>query len=352
MKQNNLDTRHKAQGSYVDCDPKGSACLIDMSSTNSLFIARLLLALAVPFFAVALISPPRNSAGAKVDSRSLQSPSPTPRPITNGGTPVVSPDGKHIAFNSDRGGAPDLFVINSDGTGERQLTNTPENEGNLQWSSDGKILFSVFKNDASRLYAIDSDGKNQRELVSVPGRAPTLSPDGKQMVYMAGTWTATRLMLAASDGSNARQINDGSSIAWNSHWSPDGKRIAFTGRDEPNGELAVFVMDAEGSGRKHLTHVPAEEGGAQWPVWSPNGRQLAVQVNSRAQKGSAHIWIVDVTTGDAHKLAAHAESYLDETPSWFPDGKRIAFQSNRTGRMEVWVMNTNGSGAKQVTDVK
>jgi Tol biopolymer transport system component len=39
-------------------------------------------------------------------------------------------------------------------------------------------------------------------------------------------------------------------------------------------------------------------------------------------------------------------------PSWFPDGKRIAFQSDRTGRMEVWVMNADGSGARQVTGLK
>ena len=278
-------------------------------------------------------------------------PTPTPRPVTSGSLPVVSPDGSRIAFTSNRTGAPDLFVIDADGNNKRQLTNTPEVEGNLAWSADGKILFSVFKDEISRLYAIDPDGKNQRELAKVPGRAPTLSPDGKRLVYMAGTWTATKLMVSALDGSNAKQINDGSSIAWNNHWSPDGKRIAFTGRNDPKGELAVFVMNADGSSRHQVTHVPAEEGGAQWPVWSPNGRQLAIQVNSRTQENTAHIWIVDVSTGAAHKLAAHT-AYLDETPSWFPDGKRLAFQSNRTGRMEVWVMNADGTGARQITGLK
>ena len=279
-------------------------------------------------------------------------PTPTPRPVTSGSLPVVSPDGSRIAFTSNRTGAPDLFVIDANGTNERQLTNTPEDESNLAWTRDGKqILFAVFKDDISRLYAIDPDGKNQRELAKVPGRAPTLSPDGKRLVYMEGTWTATRLMVSALDGSNAKQITDGSSIAWNNHWSPDGKRIAFTGRNDPKGELAVFVMNADGSSRHQVTHVPAEEGGAQWPVWSPNGRQLAIQVNSRAQKNTAHIWIVDVASGAAQKLAAHIQAYLDETPSWFPDGKRIAFQSNRTGKMEVWVMNADGSEPRQVTGV-
>jgi Tol biopolymer transport system component len=100
---------------------------------------------------------------------------------------------------------------------------------------------------------------------------------------------------------------------------------------------------------RKLTNIPAVEGGAQWPVWSLDGRRLAIQVNSRVQKGSSHIWIVDVATGKAEKLAAHAEAYLDETPSWFPNGKQIAFQSNRSGKLEVWVMNANGSEPRQVT---
>jgi TolB protein len=267
----------------------------------------------------------------------------------HGGVPAVSPDGSHIAFVSDRGDGDNLFIISSDGASEVQLTHTSGDKGTLGWTADGKqILFSVFANDASRLYSIDADGKNQREVATVPGRAPTLSPDGSRLLYATGTWTATKLMLSRPDGANPQQITDGSSIAWNTHWSPDGKRIAFTSHNDPKGELAIFVMNADGSGRRQVSHFAPEEGNAQWPVWSPDGHQLAIQVN-QLQKKDAHIWIVDVQTGDGHKLASHDQPYLDETPYWFQDGKRIAFQSNRTGRMEVWVMNADGSGQRQIT---
>ena len=246
-----------------------------------------------------------------------------------------------------------MFVINPDGAGERQLTRTSESETGLQWSSDGKrIVYSVASGDTSRLLAMRPDGTHSKELGRFAGRTPMIAPGGKRVVFMAGTWTATRLTTCALDGSDLRPITDGSSIAWNNHWSPDGRRIAFTSRNAPGGELAVFVMNADGSARRQVTHIAPEEGGAQWPIWSPDGRRLAVQVNSRLMKGSAHIWIVDVETGEARKLAAHDELYLDETPSWFPDGKRLAFQSNRTGVMEVWVMNADGSDARQVTGVK
>lgn len=64
---------------------------------------------------------------------------------------------------------------------------------------------------------------------------------------------------------------------------------------------------------------------------------------------TSHIWVADVASGAARTLAAHAERYADEVPSWFPDGSRLALQSNRTGRMELWVMNADGSDARQVT---
>ena len=271
-------------------------------------------------------------------------------PIVNGGLPVVSPRGDRIAFVSNRAGGDDLYVISAKGSGERRLTKTVETEMGLQWSADGKeILFSTLSNDQSRLYAIDPKGPKKRELGEFGGRTPMVSPDGRQVVVMGGTWTATKLKVSALDGTGAREITDGSSIAWNNHWSPDGKLIAFTGRDAPNTELAVFVMNPDGTGRRQVTNIPAAEGGAQWPVFSPDGKRLAIQVNSRTTKGIAHIWVVDVATGDAKKLAAHEGTYLDETPSWFPDGKRIAFQSNRTGRTEVWTMKADGTDAKQIT---
>ena len=273
-----------------------------------------------------------------------------PPPVRNGATPCVSPDGRFVVFNSNRGGVEDLFVIASDGTGLRQLTQTPEDETGLQWTADGKhILFSVLTTNTSRLYQVDPDGSNRSEIGSFPGRTPMFSPDGSRLVYSAGTWTQTRLMASAPDGSDARQISAGSGPVWNVHWAPDGRQLAFTGREDPRGELAVFAMNPDGSGGRKLTHLAPGEGGAQWPVWSPDGRQLAIQINDRREPGRAHIGIVDAATGDARKIAPHDDRYLDETPSWFPDGKRVAFQSNRTGRMEVWMMNTDGSELRQLT---
>ena len=173
-----------------------------------------------------------------------------------------------------------------------------------------------------------------------------LSPDGKRILYWTGTWTAMKLFSADLDGSNARQLTDGTGVVWGARWSPDGQQVAFADRDA-QGILHVFVMKADGSDRRQVTRFADSDGQAQMPAWSPDGSKLAVQATAKDRPG--HIWIVDVSTGEARRLAAHDQPYADEVPTWFPDGRRVAFQSNRTGRMEIWVMNTDGSGAFPVT---
>jgi TolB protein len=272
----------------------------------------------------------------------------TPRhAMAHGAAPAVSPDGSRIAFLSDRDGATDVYVISADGTGELRLTEAPETETRPQWSRDGKeIWFAVFANDVSSLWAVDAAGRSRRSLGHVPGRAMRLSSDGKSVLYWVGSWTAMKLSVSGLDGSNARLLTDGSGVVYGARWSPDGQWIAFADRDSQR-VLHVFVMKADGSDRRQVSHFAPSDGQAQMPAWSPDGSLLAVQATSKG--GPGHIWILDVATGAARKLAAHDRPYQDEVPAWFPDGKRIAFQSDRTGRMEIWIMAADGSGALQVT---
>ena len=269
------------------------------------------------------------------------------RAVTNG-APAFSPDGARLAFVSDRDGEDNIYVIGTDGSGEHRLTSSSGAQNKPRWLPDGKrIEYLTFAADVGHAFSVDSDGSHLREEVAVPGRSPAISPDRTRVIYMAGTWTDTKLMLAKIDGSDARQINQGLRIAWNVAWSPDGARIAFTSRDAAN-VLQIYGMNPDGTSLHQLTHMPASEGSAQMPAWSPDGKTIAMQV-SNGQTHTAHIWLLDAATGQTRKLAAHDAAYLDEVPAWSPDGKRLAFQSNRTGRMEVWIMNADGTGARQVT---
>lgn len=265
--------------------------------------------------------------------------------------PAVSPDGTRVAFLSNRDGNEDVYVVGRDGTNEVRLTNTPDDETRPAWSSDGKhVWFSVFANDVSRIYSVDPDGRNLKQIGSVPGRAATLSHDGKRVLYATGEWTAVRLAVSNLDGSEARILADHAPVLWNVQWSPDDKLIAYTGRSSTEKALSVWIMNADGSNAREIAHLAPEDGNAQVPAWSADGRRIAIQANHPDRsKHDAHIWVVDLQTGAAHDITPHpAEPYLDEVPSWFPDGKQIAYQSDRSGWMEIWVMNADGSNQHQL----
>jgi len=268
--------------------------------------------------------------------------------VTSNSDPVVSPDGRHIAFISNRGGVPNVFVIDSDGANERRLTSSRSNKA--QWSSDGStVLFSGGGADSGRVFAVAITGGDVRPVASIAGRGPVLSPDGHAVVYLSGPWTSTATMVARPDGSGARRIAGGGTTAWNGAWSPDSKRIAYTYGDSSR-RLQVHVVGADGEADAPVTHTSAEDGSAQLPAWSADGKRLAVQVNN-SSAGNAHIWTVDLATGKTRKLAPHTEKFLDEIPSWFPDGQHLAFQSNRSGRTEVWVMDSDGMHLRQITGI-
>lgn len=263
------------------------------------------------------------------------------------GLPAVAPDGRRIAFVGTRDGKDGLFVVDTDGTNLRQLA-VPGTDGRMpRWSASGELLFSGVGADTGKIFGVGVEGGATRLVATVPGRSPIPSPDGTRFLYLVGPWTSTALAVADDGGSRARTLAGGRATAWNGAWSPDGARVAYAYGDSTR-LLQVHVVNADGSDDRAVTHTRAEEGSAQMPAWSPDGRRLALQVNN-LRAHSSEIWIVEIPSGETRRLAPHTAAYLDETPAWFPDGTRLAFQSNRTGTMEVWTMNADGSSRRQIT---
>ena len=274
------------------------------------------------------------------------------RPVTNGGLPSVSPDGDAIAFVSNRDGKYDVYLTSPDGSELMRLTDDAAFESAPFWTRDARVVFSIWADSVSTLYAASAHTPQPAAIGKFASRNVIIAPDGKSVLYGKGSYTALQLYAAALDGSGVREVTRTPAALFNAVYSPDQKRIAFARADSTR-QLQIWVMNADGTGERQLTRFSAEEGSPQWPAWTPDGSRLAIQAGkynrNAPAENTAHIWVLDVNTGSATRLNAHATPYLDETPSWFPDGNRIAFQSDRSGRMEVWVMNADGTGARQVT---
>lgn len=271
-------------------------------------------------------------------------------PFNNGGSPAVSPDGRMIAFTSERGGKPGIYVIKSDGTGLRQVVEGP---GRPFWSSDGRqLLFAKRQGDTATVFSVAVAGgtpKAMGRILARGGLAPF--PEGNRFVYGVGPWETMQLVASGFDGQDRTQLTSDHAAYWCHAISPSGRQIAVNRRDSV--EMQIWIMDHDGTHPRAVTHLDQAKGGPQCPSWSRDERRLAVQREepdaSDPSRGNGSIWIVDLETNAATQIGAHPSPYLDELPSWFPDGQRIAFQSNRTGQWEVWTMKVDGSDARQLT---
>jgi Tol biopolymer transport system component len=142
--------------------------------------------------------------------------------------PQFSPDGKRIAFESDRSGPQEIWVASSDGMDPVQLTSLGRHCGTPRWSPDGRwIVFDAFMEDGSQdIWAIESSGGKPRRITNGPGNSviPSFSHDGK-WIYFANDRTGREVFRIPFGGGSATQITrHGGGTPFE---SADGKTIYY-----------------------------------------------------------------------------------------------------------------------------
>jgi TolB protein len=169
-----------------------------------------------------------------------------------------------------------------------------------------------------------------------------------RFVFGAGgnSLESTEVYTARADGSGVRRLTNNRIPDFDPSWSPDGREIVFRRHLGENAE--IFSMRSDGSGVRNLTREPAVDWG---PEWSPDGEWIAFN-SGRDSSMDLHGFLVDPNGKHLRRLS---DDVFIEYPSWSPDGTRIAFMSQTWngagGNYEIFVMNADGSGVRQLTDV-
>jgi uncharacterized repeat protein (TIGR01451 family) len=291
-----------------------------------------------------------------------------------------------IAFASNRDGCAQIYLMNTDGTGQIRLTNDAANDESPKWSPDNsRIVFQSdrdFQSDSDNpiygmdIYVMNWDGSAQTRLTytAYDDVAPVWSPDGTKIAFQSTrNGVNSQIYIMNADGSGQVNVSNSSANDIQPAWSPDGTKIAFASdRDQP-GFPSIYVMNANGTNQTRLTFSGSGFRDEQ-PAWSPDGMKLAF---SSTRDSTVVAWQLD-NLGQP-KLLINKEIYVmnadgsaqvgltytpgtafhtqwnRDSPAWSPDGTKITFRSDSARPCcdpyeQVCVMNADGSNGVNLSN--
>jgi Tol biopolymer transport system component len=204
-------------------------------------------------------------------------------PITagEGSGATWSPDGLWVAFATTRGGNAEIYRVRPDGTGPENLTKSPSADDEPAYSPDGKLIAFTSDRDGGgpRLYVMNADGTAARPMADdLPGSAqhePAWSPDGRLVAFTADEGNGNVIYVATLVGGGWGKLGEGGEPAW----SHDGADIFFTQHD------SIFSRAAGGGARDFVV------ADATAPAASPDGRWLTFV---RGRGAEAALFILDL----------------------------------------------------------
>jgi Tol biopolymer transport system component len=262
------------------------------------------------------------------------------RPLTAGSQVVegidVSPDGRWVAFDSDRSGNQDIYKISVDGGDPIQVTTDSADDFMPAWSPDGRqIAFHSFSDGLRRVEVVSADGGVTGPVIAAPKnqRFPGWSPDGRALVFSSDETGRMELYTvrrrADSAWERARKVTTAGGL--NGRWSPDGRRIAYTTAD------GIWTIAAEGGVPHQILRVDTAAGPLIDVVqWGRDGRTLYYKAFDLA-KGSG-IWVVPADGGTPRLLVRFDDrAHQSNRPEFATDGRRLYFTMSEQ-KSDVWVM--------------
>lgn len=248
------------------------------------------------------------------------------------GLTAFSPDGGKIAFTSmRRGSGYQLWLMDTDGKNQSQLTTDPEAAYSPSWSPAGdKIAFYCMRGGHTTLSAIAIDSRKESVLAEAEGLdVLRVSPDAKQVAFNYAPDNFFNIGVMATDGERLRQLTFEKTFTGFPCWSPDGNSLAF--QMMRGDDMQIMLMPSSGGTPSQLTF----DSGDKWPYsWSPDGSKIAF---ASSRNGVWNVRWISVSDKTENQLTGNTRmGVVIRFPDWSPLGNQIVYeQADIIGNIHV-----------------
>jgi len=286
------------------------------------------------------------------------------------GWPSWSPDGKEIAYwvwNFDSNTC-DIWKMKSSGDSKIQLTSDGSLKGPPTWSPRGdRIAYTAKLTGKFEVYVMNIDGSDEKQItsghtepnISVDTRV-TWHPDGESLYYHVSTFPLPESAVPKIPGDTMFEeihlVNVDNGIETNltpdlhdnvRSVSSDGDLVAYISLRSPN--YGLWIMNSNGSNQTPLTvkeevvnskviSLPVSIGDRA-PRISPDGKRIVYWSIKALEQPD--IWMINIDGSNQTRLTKNL--FFDVYPSWRPDGEKVIFESDRTGNFDIWQLSLDRS---------
>ena len=221
----------------------------------------------------------------------------------------------------------------------------PKGQAQSNVQPQGRIAFTSTRiENKKQIYAMDADGKNQTALTTKGENwKPAFSRDGKKIAFVSNRDGNEEIYVMDSDGSNQQNVTKDPAYDGDPCFSPDGQKIAFHSNREDN-KFQIYVIDITGRNPKRMSRSYTDDYGAAWTSGDQSSAGTSKGKIAFHQASNSSLNVMNEDGGNLRQLGNGANA------SWSPDGSRITFWAEKNGKMNIFAMNSSGTGLLQITD--
>jgi Tol biopolymer transport system component/DNA-binding winged helix-turn-helix (wHTH) protein len=284
----------------------------------------------------------------------------TPFQLTKGSAndsnPAWSPDGRYVAFLRQFSESMGVYIIPALGGTEVKMgeANPRGDCRSLDWSPDGKLLAVTDRKEKepwmpSSIYLISKETGEKRRLTTPPPSSRgdgdlAFSPDGKTLAFIrTAAFGSDEIYLVPVEGGEARRLTSDNRWIRGLDWTADGRELVFS--SNRGRTMGLWSMPVSGGAPRPFVTLGQN---VSYPTIARKQNHL-VYVQELTD---SNLWRMEVSslTGRGNTPTRLIYStQMESSPQYSPDGKKIVFSSNRSGSSEIWVCNSDGSAAVQLT---